>query len=216
MENEIIADFEGKVKEILIKKDQEAVAGQTLITLIWMNKKLTIESFEKLPSTQAKAKELAGKGAVPWTVILAEEQTLGRGRKEKGWHSPKGGLYFSIILPKSQLVDLQTLTIFAAFIIAKTIKENFNLEPIFIKLPNDVYFNEKKAAGVMTENVVEGKEVRCSIMGIGLNTNIDKFPPDLEKTATSLRIELGREVDNKKILVQIIKGLKEQLKTISE
>lgn len=179
-----------------------------------MNKKLTIESFEKLPSTQAKAKELAGKGAVPWTVILAEEQTLGRGRKGQGWHSPKGGLYFSVILPKSQIEDLQTLTILAAFIVAKTIKENFNLEP-FIKLPNDVYLEQKKVGGILTENIV-GQKVKFSIMGIGLNTNIDKFPNDLENTATSLKLKIGRQVDNKKILEQIIKGLKEQLKTISQ
>jgi len=179
-----------------------------------MNKKLTIESFEKLPSTQAKAKELAGKGAVPWTVILAEEQTIGYGRKGNFWHSPKGGLYFSVILPKSQLVDLQTLTILAAFIVAKIIKENFGLEP-FIKLPNDVLLGNKKIAGILTENIV-GQKIKCSIMGIGLNTNIDKFPQDLENTATSLKLRLGREVDNKKFLVQIIRGLKEQLKTISE
>ncbi len=172
-----------------------------------------IKNFKELPSTQTKAKELAGKGADPWTVILAEEQTLGYGRKGQGWYSPRGGLYFSIILPKSKIEDLQTLTILAAFIVAKLIKENFNLEP-FIKLPNDVWVAGKKICGILTENVI-GQDVKFSIMGIGLNTNIDKFPDNLENTATSLKLKIGREVDNKKILEQIIKGLKEQLKTIS-
>jgi len=69
---------------------------------------------------------------------------------------------------------------------------------------------------VITENVIEVKEVKFSAMGIGLNTNIARFPKDLENTATSLKIELGKEVENEKILKQIIEGLKEQLKIISE
>ncbi len=128
--------------------------------------------------------------------------------------SPKGGLYFTIILPKSKIEDLQTLNILAAFITAKVIKESFKLEP-FIKLPNDVYVNHRKIAGILTETVI-GSDVKFSIMGIGLNTNIEKFPKELENTATSLKIELGRKVDNEKILKQIVTELKEQLKTISE
>jgi len=175
---------------------------------------IEIKKFKVLPSTNRKAKELALKGIKPWTVILAEKQTAGHGRKVSSWFSPKGGLYFSVILPKSQIEDLQTLTILSAFILAKVIKENFNLEPQ-IKLPNDILLNGKKVAGILTENVI-GKEVKFSVMGIGLNTNIKKFSKDLENTATSLKIELGKEVENEKILKQIIEGLKEQLKIISE
>ncbi len=175
---------------------------------------MQIKNFKTLSSTNQKARELARTGASPWEVILAKEQVSGYGRKGTAWFSPKGGLYFSIILPKSQVEDLQTLTILAAFIVAKTIKDNFPLEP-FIKLPNDVWVNNKKIAGILTENIV-ARTVRFSVMGIGLNTNIDKFPKDLENIATSLKIELGKEVDNEKILKAILKGLKEQLKTISE
>ena len=175
---------------------------------------MIIKSYKTLESTNLKAKELAKNGAEAWIVVVAEEQTAGYGRKGMAWFSPKGGLYFTIILPKSNIDDLQTLTILAAFICAKVIKENFNLEP-FIKLPNDVWVNGKKVCGILTENIV-GKDVKLSVMGIGLDTNIEKFPEDLENIATSLKIELGREVDNKKILEQIVKGLKEQLRTISE
>ena len=197
------------------------------------NPEFKIRKYKTLSSTNSKAKDLAQKGADPWTVIMAEKQTGGYGRKKAVWSSPRGGLYFSIILPtkskvaetsshlpprsaqlRSVIDDLQTLTILAAFICAKTIKENFNLEP-FIKLPNDVWVNGRKVGGILTENIV-GKEVKASVMGIGLNTNIRKFPKSLENIATSLRIESGKEADNQKILKQIIKGLKEQLKTISE
>ena len=175
---------------------------------------MIIKNYKTLQSTNLKAKELAKSGAEHWTVLVAEEQTAGYGRKGASWFSPRGGLYFSIVLPKSNIDDLQTLTILAAFITAKVIKDNFGLEP-FIKLPNDIWINGKKVCGVLTENVI-GKEVKLSVMGIGLNTNIEKFPEDLENIATSLKIELGKEVDNKKILEQIVEGLKEQLRTISE
>ena len=174
---------------------------------------MEIIKFEKIDSTQIFAKNL--KTPEPWLVVLAKEQTTGRGRERDFWYSPKGGLYFSVILPKSNIEDLQTLTIIAAFIIGKYIKEKFNLEP-FIKLPNDVYLNGKKVAGVITENVIEAKEVKFSVMGIGINTNIARFPKDLENIATSFKIELGKKVDNEKILKQIIERIKEQLKVISE
>ena len=175
---------------------------------------MKIISYKLLNSTNLEAKKMARQGVEPWTVVLTEKQTTGYGRKKTPWFSPKGGLYFSIILPKSNIEDLQTITILGGFIVAKVIKDNFNLEP-FIKLPNDVWVNQKKVAGILTENIV-GRDIKSSVIGIGLNTNIKKFPKTLENTATSLKIELGKEVDDKKILEQIIEGLKKQLKTISE
>lgn len=198
---------------------------------------MIIKKYKTIDSTNIKAKRLAEKGANPWTVVLAESQTTGYGRKKTDWCSPKGGLYFSVILPKSNIEDLQTLMILAAFIVAKVVKDNFPLEP-FIKLPNDVILISrvppqrgedrltslggksqesivKKICGILVENIV-GKEVKLSVMGIGLNTNIEKFPKELKGRTTSLEIELGREVDNVKILEEIIRGLREQLRTISE
>ncbi len=172
---------------------------------------MKLQRLKKVSSTSALAKKEKGE---PWTVIWAQEQSSGYGTKKDYWFSPKGGLYFSVILPKTDIDDLQTLTILAAFIVAKTLKENFALE-CFIKLPNDVYINRKKVAGILTENVLSN-DTKFSVMGFGLNTNIDEFPKDLENIATSLKIELKEQVDNEKILKQIIKGLKKQLKTISE
>jgi BirA family biotin operon repressor/biotin-[acetyl-CoA-carboxylase] ligase len=173
-----------------------------------------IENFETLDSTSIKAKELASRGEKPWTVVRAVKQKEGYGRKGSGWFSPEGGLYFSVILPKSNIDDLQTLTILAAYVVAKAVKENFNAEPL-IKLPNDVYLNGKKICGTLTENVI-GSDIKSSVMGIGLNTNIEKFGPELENSATSLKIELKREIDNEALLRQIIEGLKKTLATISE
>jgi BirA family biotin operon repressor/biotin-[acetyl-CoA-carboxylase] ligase len=175
---------------------------------------MKILEFEKLESTQKKAKEIA-KNSKPWTVVLAKEQTGGYGREGNFWYSPKGGLYFSVILPKTKIEDLQILTILAAFCVAKILKEEFKLEP-FIKLPNDVYLNGKKICGILTENIILGKEVKNSIIGIGLNTNIEKFPKDLENIASSIKIELGKKVDNQEIFNKIFNELKEKLKTIGQ
>jgi len=175
---------------------------------------MKVLSFKKISSTNEKAKELAREKIKSWTVILAKKQTKGHGKSKSFWFSPEGGLYFSIILPKSTIEDLQTLTILAAFAVAKTIKERFSLEPT-IKLPNDVLLGQKKVAGILTENVV-GKNVKLSVMGIGLNTNIKKFPQELKDIATSLNIELGKRVNNRRILKQIVQEIKNQLKIISD
>lgn len=176
---------------------------------------MKIQIFETLGSTNTKAKELAYQGAEPWTVVSAARQEQGYGRKGSGWFSPEGGLYFSVILPKSNIDDLQTLTILAAYVVSKTIKEAFLAEP-FIKLPNDVYLNGKKICGILTENVI-GSDVKSSVMGIGLNTNIESFPPELENAATSLKMELKlAKIDNEAVLRQIIEGLQKTLATISQ
>lgn len=172
-----------------------------------------IVEFGDLDSTNTKARELAGKGAGAWTVVTALRQDQGRGRKGNEWYSPPGGLYFSVILPKSNIDDLQILTIMAAFAVAQAVKDGFGVEP-FIKLPNDVYLDGKKICGIMTENVIAG-DIKCSVMGIGFNTNIIEFPGELSGSATSLRAVLGKPIDNNAILEQIITQLQKILASIS-
>lgn len=165
---------------------------------------MNIKYFESITSTNEVARDINK----PWTVIVAREQMGGHGKGDAHWYSPEGGLYFSIILPKTDLKKLETVTILTAFIISKIIKEQFNIEP-FIKLPNDIYINNKKVCGILTQNVVQ-KEVKHSVIGIGLNTNIDKFPSELN--ATSLKLETKKEIDNESILNLVIKELKKQFK----
>jgi len=168
---------------------------------------MKILEFEKLDSTQKKAKEIA-EISNPWTVILAKEQCSGYGRKGNVWYSPKGGLYFSVILPKTKIDDVQMLTFLSAFCVAKILHEELGIKP-FIKWPNDIFLNGKKVCGILTENVICGKDVKMSIIGLGLNTNIEMFPDDLKNIATSLKIELKRDFENRILLEKILKGLKE-------
>jgi BirA family biotin operon repressor/biotin-[acetyl-CoA-carboxylase] ligase len=171
--------------------------------------------LENIKSTSEEAKVQAVQGVAPWTTIVAEEQSLGHGRKGDYWFSPKGGLYFSVILPKTNINDLQTITILSAFVVAKVLKEKYEIEPM-IKIPNDILFEGKKLYGILTENIVMGDETVVSVLGIGLNTNIDTFPDNLKNAAISLKNILSKEVNNKEILEQILLGLKSQLETITQ
>jgi BirA family transcriptional regulator, biotin operon repressor / biotin---[acetyl-CoA-carboxylase] ligase len=165
--------------------------------------------FEKIDSTNNEAK----KGTYdPWTVLVADEQTQGHGKIGEKWFSPNGGLYFSIVLPKINIDDLQTITILAAFCVAKIIKENYELEPL-IKLPNDVLVNNKKICGVLTENIID-KEIKLSVIGIGLNTNTENFPKELKNIATSIKLETNKQINNKNIMEKIVLELKNQFKSI--
>lgn len=171
---------------------------------------MIIKRFEKIDSTNELAKRLQPE---PWTVILAKEQKKGYGQEGRNWYSPKGGLYFTLVLPRLKIDNLQFLTLLISFSVAKVIKEKLGLEP-FIKLPNDVYVNQKKIAGILIENIM-GKELLFSIAGIGINTNIDNFPKELKDIATSIKIELGRKINNEKLLKEIISEIRNQIGIIN-
>jgi len=175
---------------------------------------MKILEFEKLDSTQKIAKELAEKGEKEWTVILAKEQTQGIGRKGDFWYSPRGGLYFSVILPQAKIEKLEILRDLTPFLISKVIFEEFKIKP-FIKFPNDIYLNGKKIGGIMLQNIISPQK-QISILGIGLNTNIKEFPEDLKDKATSLLIELKKEVSNQKILEKILKEIKKTFDKITK
>jgi len=170
---------------------------------------MKILKFESLTSTQEKAFELAEKNFEPLTIVLAEEQTKGIGRKggREGdfWWSPKGGLWFSIILPKISPEKLNIFTNLLSFLVAKVIFEETG-EKIFIKFPNDLYLNGKKIGGAMVQNKICAKN-QISVAGIGINTNVEEFPQRLKDKATSIFLEIKKEIDNKKFLEKILKEI---------
>ena len=164
--------------------------------------------FKEIDSTNTFAKSLIKKGEKPPLLVVAEKQLTGYGQNKNVWFSPQGGLYFTIVLPEIKVFHLENLVLALGWSVAKTIKEMFKVEP-FLKLPNDVYVREKKIAGILVENVLIENKVESSLAGIGLNTNIDKFPTDLRDKATSLKLELKKKVDNEKVLKAILKNFKE-------
>jgi BirA family biotin operon repressor/biotin-[acetyl-CoA-carboxylase] ligase len=134
---------------------------------------------------------------------VAERQSRGRGKPGSIWHSPAGGLYFSVIIkPRKNPQDLTPLTRLAAQAVVSVIEKRTGLSAR-IKLPNDILLNRKKICGILTEKVGD-----AVIVGIGMNLNIPQFPPQLK--ATSLFLESKRKWDADKFLGDLLTELKNE------
>jgi len=166
-------------------------------------------------STIEVAKQLADYGAEEGTVVIAEVQTAGRGRMGRRWISPKGGLYFSIILrPKISPKEAVRLVFLSGLAVAQVLSELYSLKAK-IKWPNDVLVNGQKVCGVLAEMNTTGDKVNYVIAGIGVNVNFDVekvFPEELRKVATSLENELGRKAE----LEELFKALLGKLESFYE
>lgn len=146
--------------------------------------------FSVVESTNKIATSLAEKGEREGAVVLADEQLSGEGRVGRGWFSPPGGLWFSLILRPNCSFDLLSVyPIMGAVAVARTIKKIFPSCPARVSWPNDVKVKEKKIAGVMCKMRVAGGKLKFSILGIGVNLNIEHFPSPLQDTATSVFLE---------------------------
>jgi len=171
--------------------------------------------LREVDSTNSLAKELAGYGAVEGTVVVAEAQRVGRGRKGREWYSPKGGLYFSVVLrPKCDSCEAVKLVFVAGLAVAEVLSKKYGLD-VAVKWPNDVLANGKKVCGVLSEMNLAGEEVNYVVIGIGVNVNVDViegFPESLRKVATSLEVELGRKV----LLNELFRALLESLDAFYE
>lgn len=147
-----------------------------------------IRIFSSLPSTNATAKEMAGCGAPEGTILIAEEQTHGRGRLGRKFYSPaQSGLYMSIILrPSLPPGETLLITTLAAVAVAEAIDELTN-ETTQIKWVNDVYLHNKKVAGILTEASIrpDTKETDYVVLGIGINAYkpLNGFPSDISEIA---------------------------------
>lgn len=157
---------------------------------------VTIHRYSSCPSTNDLAKRLAREGSAEGTVVIAEEQTKGKGTKGRSWHSPPGkGLYASVILRPS-CSDLSLLPLAAGVGCVEAIRDATGLE-VALEWPNDIIHDGRKLGGILCEGDFLGNAVDQAILGIGLNIGQKKgeFPPSLRSTATSLRLALGREVE---------------------
>ncbi|MFD1038665.1 biotin--[acetyl-CoA-carboxylase] ligase [Virgibacillus byunsanensis] len=156
----------------------------------WLGKTIIHKSVT--PSTQQVAHQAVQEDAVHGTVIIADEQTKGKGRMNRSWHSAKGkGIWMSIVLkPEIPPHLAPQLTLLSATILAETLAEFTALEPK-IKWPNDIFIHNKKTAGILTEMQAEQDQIQYVVIGMGINVNqdVDEIPEDLRGKATSLQIE---------------------------
>jgi len=161
--------------------------------------------FFKTDSTNRVAMELGFTGEPEGAVVMAEEQSAGRGRAGRSWHSEKGtGLYFSILLrPRLCPAQAPLLTMLAGISAQAAVEAVTALKPE-LKWPNDLLLNGKKLGGILTEMHAEPSAVRFVVVGIGINTNQEKFPAELTSIATSLRKESGRITFRLELLVRLL------------
>ena len=150
------------------------------------------------------AKRMAKEGMGEGTVIIAGEQTAGRGRLGRKWLSPPGGsLSLSIIL-RPTLPQLPQLNMAACLATVQSTEKVSGLKPT-IKWPNDVLLNGKKVSGILMENIFDGGELKATILGIGINAKFDALAfTEISAIATSLSTESGREISPEEILPSLL------------
>jgi len=159
--------------------------------------------YPSLTSTMETARREAQQGAAEGTVVIADEQTGGRGRMRRTWLSPKGSIALSIILyPK---VDyLSSLIMLASLAVVRSIEAVAGLKSQ-IKWPNDVLINGKKVCGILIESDVQRHVVEYAIIGVGINVNLRLIDfPDILPNATSISDELGKEVSRLDIIRRLL------------
>ncbi|RLG61116.1 biotin--[acetyl-CoA-carboxylase] ligase [Candidatus Geothermarchaeota archaeon] len=170
--------------------------------------------FEKIDSTNRKAWEMAEKGAPEGTVIIAEQQERGVGRMGKRWFSPRGGLWFSVILrPPLGVNECQKITLMAGVAVADFLKELYGLKAK-LKWVNDVRVKGKKISGILTEMSTIGEKLDFVILGIGVNINISRFPRELADIATSVEMELKKKVSINEAIIALVENLEEEYRLL--
>ena len=165
-----------------------------------------IHHFLKTDSTNRVAMELGYANEPEGTIVLAEEQTAGRGRAGRVWHSERGtGIYVTLLLrPKISPVQAPLLTIMAGLSARAAIQAQTGLT-IDLKWPNDLMLGSKKLGGILTEMHAEPSQIRHVVVGIGINANQDKFPGELSSIATSLRLQLDRSISRMELLSRLLR-----------
>jgi BirA family transcriptional regulator, biotin operon repressor / biotin---[acetyl-CoA-carboxylase] ligase len=165
-----------------------------------------IYHFFRTDSTNRVAFELGQAGEPQGVVVLAEEQSAGRGRAGRTWHSERAaGIYVTLLLrPKLAPVQAPLLTMMAG-LSAHTAVEAATGLAVDLKWPNDIIIRGKKAGGILTEMHAEPGLVRFVVVGLGLNVNQERFPGELANTATSLRQETGKPQSRMELLVRLLR-----------
>ncbi len=148
-------------------------------------------------------------------VFLAEEQTAGRGRSTHTWYSERGtGIYCSFLLhPPMVPAEALWLSLIAAVAVQDAVRETTGLVAD-IRWPNDMLIHEKKFGGILTEMSSEGSKVHHAVIGVGVNVNQQMFPEELRETATSLRLEGGREFSRLEVAAALIRALDREYRAL--
>ena len=170
-----------------------------------------IVCFTETYSTNVRARKLGENGAAHGTLVVAEQQTAGRGRRGRGWESPAGSsIYMSLLLRPEFLPNkAPMLTIVMAYSVATALREQTGLD-FRIKWPNDIVLNGKKVVGILTEMSTEIEYINHVVIGVGINVNTEAFPEEICATATSIRRESGKTWRRAELIAAILRQFEVQ------
>ncbi len=173
-----------------------------LLDTCWAGREIVYE--ERTGSTNDRAGELARRGAPEGTLVIADAQDAGRGRRGRIWISPPGaGLFMSVILrPDTEPSRISMVTLAAAMAVREGIRKASGLETL-IKWPNDIVAHGKKICGILTEMHMEKGAAAYVVTGIGVNVNAETFPAALSERASSVYLETGRKVSRAEIAAAV-------------
>lgn len=162
--------------------------------------------FPETDSTNTRAKRLGDEGAVHGTLVAADRQTGGKGRRGRRWESPAGSsIYMSILLrPDIPPDQAPMLTLVMAQSTAEAIRIRTGEEAL-IKWPNDIVINGKKVCGILTEMSTEIQWINHVVIGVGINVNTEHFPEELAETATSIYLESGEKQLRSGLIAEVLK-----------
>lgn len=163
---------------------------KSLLHTEWVAKEVLY--FDTIDSTNTKAQELAEKGYPSGTLVVADKQESGKGRRGRSWVSPSGtGIFMTLMIkPDINPNNASMLTLVAALAVAKAIT-SVTGEEAMIKWPNDIVVNGKKVCGILTEMNAQFDYINHIVVGIGINVHNESFPEEISQMASSLMIEAG-------------------------
>lgn len=168
--------------------------------------------FAVIDSTNKKAQELAQEGCAHGTLVSADAQQAGIGRRGRSWSSEEGaGIYMSLVLrPKIQTDSAARLTLLVAISVVKAIQ--FLLQDQMeeklvsqIKWPNDIVLNKKKICGILTQMALKGTQIDYAIIGIGINVSNQSFAEEIQTTASSILLETGIHLEKESLIEEVWK-----------
>jgi BirA family transcriptional regulator, biotin operon repressor / biotin---[acetyl-CoA-carboxylase] ligase len=167
-----------------------------------------IVHFFRTDSTNTVALRLAAEGAAHGTVVLAEEQTAGRGRFGRSWYSERSsGIYASVILRPALSPALAPAVTLMAGVAAHAAVERSTGLTVDIRWPNDLLVNGKKVCGILTEMSADMDRLHAVVVGIGINVNHPSIPAELRGIATSLRLEGGKPYSRAQLLAALLREM---------
>ena len=193
------------MKHINFRNDKEFLQNELTgnISTKWAGQPVCV--YESIDSTNLEAARLSKNGAGHGTVVVAQTQTAGRGRRGRSWESPKGSnLYFSLLLrPKTEPVKAPMLTLVMAVALARAINQTAGCD-VGIKWPNDLVADGRKLCGVLTEMHLQKEKpaIEDVIIGVGINVSDCEWPEELRDKATSLERVCGRLIAPGKLWAQ--------------